>query len=92
MASMISSVLRIASSFSSFVRIVLLRRLFGYPRLLWKRGCGMLNKGVGGGKSGRGGRVGIGGTRGVGGVLGAKRAERDLVLQMIQSMRLFVKE
>ena len=52
----------------------------------------MLNKGVGGGKSGRGGRVGIGGTKGVGGVLGVKRAERDLVLRMIRSMRLFVKE
>ena len=51
----------------------------------------MLNKGVGGRKSGRGGRVGIGGVRGVGGVLGAKRAERDLVLRMIRSMRLFVK-
>jgi len=52
----------------------------------------MLNKGVGGGKSGRGGRVGIGGTGGVGGALDAKRAERDLVLRMIWSMRLFVKE
>jgi len=70
----------------------MLRRLFGSPRLLWKQGCGMLNNGVGGGKSGRGERVGIGGTGGVGGALGAKRAERDLVLRMIWSMRLFVKE
>ena len=52
---------------------------------------GQLFIGVGGRKSGRGGMVGIGGARGVGGVLGAKRAERDLVLQMIRSMRWFVK-
>jgi len=49
----------------------------------------MLNKGVGEGKSGRGGRDGIGGTRGVGVDFGAKRAERDLVLRIIRSIRLF---
>ena len=49
----------------------------------------MSNKGVGGRKPGRGGRVEIGGVGGVGGVFGAKRAERDLVLRMIWSMRLF---
>jgi hypothetical protein len=47
----------------------------------------MLNKGVGGGKSGRGGSIGIGGAGGIGGALDVKRAERDLVLRMIQSMR-----